>query len=472
MPKRTSNTFSLVRGRIRTSYNKHNFFNFYKKSKPNFRNMTLYQQKFASKQETRAYHGEHITEGRWQTIFEPKLKGVAQLDASLKGSVQHTPMVLQTFAGLEKRLDFALFRAMFASSVRQARRLILSKHVTVNGVPIVHPGYTLKPGDMFSVTPEKVLEALGAKKPSLKEAYKVDKTQVIEWQKFVRSAKENPRDAWEKQKSKHSKFQTLYRNRYTPELNLDRETGSVNAKKLNLEKMKSAQKAVSRKSVLKDIVNTVKKAGDAEVTTKTFEKQFGDKLAPKALQVYELFAKDDKVFKLNGEEFEAEISKIVPTFKDGEAEGEVYSETKYKKMRQILSEINTQYLEKIRQDFAEKPISEDEIINDWAKKLHKHKKLPEFSEVQEKGQYHVNLPWQRGMYGLKDPSKSYFTPWRLKPFVAPLAVLPKYMEISFKTCHAVFLRDPVARPGESEVITPFDESVFERAFMYYQKRGM
>ncbi|GME68303.1 unnamed protein product [Ambrosiozyma monospora] len=76
------------------------------------------------------------------------------------------------------------------------------------------------------------------------------------------------------------------------------------------------------------------------------------------------------------------------------------------------------------------------------------------------------------MYGLKDPSKSYFTPWRLKPFVAPLAVLPKYMEISFKTCHAVFLRDPVARPGESEVITPFDESVFERAFMYYQKRGM
>lgn len=59
----------------------------------------------------------------------------------------------------------------------------------------------------------------------------------------------------------------------------------------------------------------------------------------------------------------------------------------------------------------------------------------------------------------------------IKPILAPFAILPHHLEVSFKTCHAVYLRDPVARPGHSEVISPFDLPVHERAYMYYIRRG-
>lgn len=171
MPRKAVLLKSLARGRIRSSFNKYNLFNLYKKGEVDFRSKTLYQQKWTAKQETRAYHGEHLTEGRWQTTFTPKLDSVAQLDASLKGGeMEQTPILLQTFAVLEKRLDIALFRAMFASSVRQARQFILHGNVFVNGIKIAQPNYTLKPGDVFNVKSEKVLQALGAKKPSLQEA--------------------------------------------------------------------------------------------------------------------------------------------------------------------------------------------------------------------------------------------------------------------------------------------------------------
>ena len=184
MPRKANLLKSLARGRVRTSFNKYNLFNLYKKGGVDLKSKSLYQQKWTAKQETRAYHGEHLTEKRWQTVFKPKLDSVAQLDASLRGGeIKETPFLLQTFAVLEKRLDFALFRAMFASSVRQARQFILHGNVRVNGVKIKHPSYTLKPGDMFSVKPDKVLEALGAKKPSFQEALKIDKTQIVLWNK-------------------------------------------------------------------------------------------------------------------------------------------------------------------------------------------------------------------------------------------------------------------------------------------------
>ena len=137
-----------------------------------------------------------------------------------------------------------------------------------------------------------------------------------------------------------------------------------------------------------------------------------------------------------------------------------------------MSELHTEYLEKIRVDFAEKPLAEDELIKIWSDNLKKHPPIPPFSEVEEKGGYFLRLPWQKGMFGLADPSKCYFTPWKPRQFLPVFAVLPKHLEISFPTCHAVYLRDPVARPGESEVISPFDEDIHERSYMYYVKNGM
>lgn len=440
--------------------------------------MTLYQQKWASKQETRGYHGDHINSGRWQTLFQNKLEGVAQLDASLKGKVAPTPMVLQTFAPLEKRLDVAVFRAMFASSVRQARTFILSGHVKVNEVTIQHPGFTLKPGDIFSVEPERVLEAMGRKKPSLKEAYRIDKFQIIQWQRFVGRARNDPRGTWEKQKEKHIRRRQLYKDKFVPELS-DKESTDVKERldsmqELKLKKMKEVQHSVSRKSILSDIYQTAKRnlTGSKEISDATFEPQFGKELSNKCFQVYELLAKENKTMELGDKEAAAELSKIIPIYKEGKPEGEFYDDSRSKKLRQLLSELNTKYLDKIRDDFTNKPLSEDEIIKMWSTSLKKHPKIPDLAEVQKNGFYLVDLPWQHGMFGLKDPSKPYFTPWRPRQFMAPFAILPKHIQVSFETCHAVYLNDPVARPGESEVITPFDEDIHERAYMYYVKKGM
>ena len=46
---------------------------------------------------------------------------------------QITPYMQMVFAPLERRLDTALFRALFASSVRQARQYCIHGAVTVNG---------------------------------------------------------------------------------------------------------------------------------------------------------------------------------------------------------------------------------------------------------------------------------------------------------------------------------------------------
>lgn len=477
MTRRVQNLNSLVRGRIRPSMNKNNLFNLYKKTKPNFRIMTLYQQKWASKQETRGYHGEHIKEQRWQSLFEKKLEGVAQLDASLKGNVPSTPMVLQTFAPLEKRLDYVIFRSLFASSIRQAKKFIINGHVKVNDVVIKHPGFTLSPGDVYSVEPERVLEALGSKKPSLKEAHKVDTVQVIKWQNYVKEAKENPRKVWEKKLEKQKKLASLYSNYNVEGVITENSTKSSDAAERKkdmqdhkIKKMKEVQNSIDRKSVLKSIITTIP-AKSTEKSADLFKEQFGDKLAVKAFSIYQQLPASIVNIELE-KDLTVEINKIIPSYKDGKAIGEVYEDSNFKKIRSQVSELHTEYLEKIRQDFTEKPLAQDELIRLWSESLDKHPTIPALGEVEEKGSYFLRLPWQRGMFGLKNPSKSYFTPWKPRQFLPVFAILPKHLELSFSTCHGVYLRDPVARPGESEVISPFDEDIHERSYMYYLKNGM
>lgn len=52
--------------------------------------------------------------------------------------------------------------------------------------------------------------------------------------------------------------------------------------------------------------------------------------------------------------------------------------------------------------------------------------------------------------------KSDLTPFHPPPYSAPFMFIPAYLEVSFPSCSAIYLRDPTARPGYSEVPTPFD----------------
>jgi ribosomal protein S4 len=140
------------------------------KARPvNTKNMTFFQQKWHAKRVTRGYHGEHIREKQWSRMFSRRLLSVvsmsprylAQYDGSEqatgRGSGRHidplseegetrkqstpveTPYMQMTFAPMERRLDTAIFRALFASSVRQARQLVIHGSVKVNGRKVSYP---------------------------------------------------------------------------------------------------------------------------------------------------------------------------------------------------------------------------------------------------------------------------------------------------------------------------------------------
>lgn len=52
---------------------------------------------------------------------------------------------------LEARLDNTVYRMGFSSTRRQARQVVLHKHVTVNDKVVNIPSYSLKPGDVVAV---------------------------------------------------------------------------------------------------------------------------------------------------------------------------------------------------------------------------------------------------------------------------------------------------------------------------------
>lgn len=137
------------------SMSKYNLYNLSRLAVPNYRNLNFFQQKWKSKSVMRNYHGDIVREGQWSRMFSRKLRSVVpmnpaylarnngRLESAGRGSgaetargkqkAKHTPHMLMTFAPLERRLDIAIFRALFASSARQARQFVVHGNVTVNG---------------------------------------------------------------------------------------------------------------------------------------------------------------------------------------------------------------------------------------------------------------------------------------------------------------------------------------------------
>jgi hypothetical protein len=69
-----------------------------------------------------------------------------------------------------------------------------------------------------------------------------------------------------------------------------------------------------------------------------------------------------------------------------------------------------------------------------------------------------------------DETKPYATPWRPRIYMSAFAFIPRYLEVNHKICSAVYLRHPVARPGLSEVPTPFPAETQQLAFNWYLRR--
>ncbi|KAG6823077.1 hypothetical protein H0H93_004280, partial [Arthromyces matolae] len=64
------------------------------------------------------------------------------------------------------------------------------------------------------------------------------------------------------------------------------------------------------------------------------------------------------------------------------------------------------------------------------------------------------------------------TPFYLPHFSSPWLFIPAYIEANFATCSAIYVRHPTARPGYSEIPTPYDADgeVVRFAWEWYVQR--
>jgi ribosomal protein S4 len=176
--------YSAARGLIRMSWNKYNLYNLVKcELPPPSARKTLFQQRWYAKRMTRAYHGDRITERRWQALFDrhgrwlPTGHSVGEDMSGLSNILRQTPgfggaadatrssippmnqrstLASLTYAALERRLDIAVFRCLFAPSVYAAKQMVRHGKVKVNGKKQDQPSYSLQDGDIITVDPQAI----------------------------------------------------------------------------------------------------------------------------------------------------------------------------------------------------------------------------------------------------------------------------------------------------------------------------
>ncbi|KAF1850541.1 alpha-L RNA-binding motif-containing protein [Cucurbitaria berberidis CBS 394.84] len=197
MPRKKPRFHSLKKLNVRQDWSRWSLYSLSQLKAPNVVSRTYFQQKWTAKASTRAYHGEQLREKKWKRQFSRNLPAVVGMDhkylARHDGSEQAagrgagadtqdkertppmTPYMQMAYYPLERRLDTAIFRALFASSVRQARQFVVHGLVKVNGKKMPYPGYMLNPGDMFQVEPSSVMFATGAQKSRSATARRVAK---------------------------------------------------------------------------------------------------------------------------------------------------------------------------------------------------------------------------------------------------------------------------------------------------------
>lgn len=158
MPRKKPNFHDLKKPRLRQSWHPINLYNLSHQEPQATRDRTFFQQKWTAKSLTRGYHGEQIRERQWQIQFSKRIPAVVPMDPAVLAksdgsdmaagrgsgkderpggdrarSVKPSPYMSMVYFPQERRLDSCIFRALFASSTRQAKQMVTHGHVRVNG---------------------------------------------------------------------------------------------------------------------------------------------------------------------------------------------------------------------------------------------------------------------------------------------------------------------------------------------------
>ncbi|QSZ35675.1 hypothetical protein DSL72_006797 [Monilinia vaccinii-corymbosi] len=416
----------LKKVKIRQTWNKINLYNLARYKARVDGGSTFFQLKWKAKSASRAYHGEQIREGQWTRMFRPRARAVIPMDhrylaendgselAAGRGSGRdklrdpnqspfnkyQIPYMSMVYAPIERRLDTAIFRALFASSTRQARQFVVHGKVKVNGKKMPYPGYLLNPGDMFQVDIERVLFATGAPKT---------KDQIKSGRGLRRSLR-----AMNDQKAKNA----------AAKREKEKEAAAAEGRETPTPVETPESKEKDEKDRLRMEFRTLQEHANVLLTDSKNAPSGKRKIALRKLK----------------REIRATLSQI-----------------NRKSIADLTSTLNS-YTTKLAQ-------SEDlEIFALGApSKAINAEEMPDY-------QHKLKLAIQRARENPIDESKPYMTPWQPRPYMSAFAFIPRYLEVNQKICSAVYLRHPVARPGLSEVPSPFPMDMLQLAHNWYLRR--
>lgn len=273
-----------------------------------------------------------------------------------------------------------------------------------------YPGYLLNPGDMFQVDPERVLFATGAKKDPAAAAQ--DTAEPAEDSETAEAAEvAEAVEAAEAEATSESEPPA------EGEAAAEAAASAESAKPAASSPEDAAKAERAELKALRDRVKAFLKTS------------FGD-----------LSVKQKKALRVLAKDIKTAMSKTKGAGEDIDGLSALFS--------RLEVETSPEESEKYRND--------PDAVDEQGLTRSEREQLSELLAEESENPY--------------DPDKPYATPWRPRPFMAPFAFIPRYLEVNQKICSAVYLRHPVARAGKAEVPSPWGETINELAFNWYLRR--
>lgn len=294
-----------------------------------------------------------------------------------------------------------------------------------------YPGYLLNPGDMFQVDPERVMFATGAPKNKAER-----RESRLARQKSEQTPEEGPEEAAAEEQKEEQKDESEAQKDAQPEDTRETLKALMSQAKTIMSKEKEdlpAKKKQELRGFQKAIRRVLSRSESSSILTENLESQFSELMTLlKAKRVES--KKGDKKNKKTSESQPAESSDAVAETEAPDSQpGEKLAEAFQKATENPEEEVDTSELD-------------DDEIDTLKRALVQMRDNP------------------------IDSTKPYATPWRPRDYMSAFAFIPRYLEVNQNICAAVYLRHPVARPGFSEVPSPFSEGINTAAFAWYLRR--
>ncbi|KAK1658208.1 hypothetical protein BDP55DRAFT_638072 [Colletotrichum godetiae] len=516
--------YNLVKPKIRQSWNKYNLYNLATlKLNRNRISRTFFQQKWTAKSMTRAYHGAHVKEAEWSRNFSRRLfsavdmppEYLAKYDGSEhsagRGSGLHaepgsedrtptayqfsklesaredrsrdermrrvepqtamlarpvqqmTPYMQMAFAPLERRLDIAIFRAMFASSTLQAKQFCTHGAVKVNGKVMRYGAYKLNPGDMFQVDVDNVLFATGrAKTP--KHALWLAGKDYESLNSGDKGNKEAIEEGASKQGSGDAALEAPEAEAAVEETDAAAESGEAAAEAAEASadgqegsQLSEADKSAQLHKQLKSLVRSVKTL--INDGTNGFTPSKKRQLRAFMAEAKRAISTSGRVTDSASLDHVGVMDNLTALLKDFKLEG-----NKVEAVASPEAEVKDDH----SKPTSAKEKAETEAVKDLITSKDVRNALSGLNKAEQAA--FADLLRQNAENPI-DESKPYWTPWQPRRYMAPFAFIPRYLEVNQNICAAVYLRHPVARRGVAEVPTPFTYETNQLAFNWYLRRG-